>query len=88
MFLCFIRWHSFISFFRLFVLFTSPCIKNGKLEISCYLRVRVPQWYHAAETARRVNDVYGGCVAKENTVRFWFQSFRSGNFDLHNKPRG
>lgn len=42
----------------------------------------------AAETTRRVNDVYGGRVAKENTVRFWFQRFRSGNFDLQNKPRG
>jgi hypothetical protein len=42
----------------------------------------------AAEMARRVNVVYGGCVAKENTVRFRFQRFRSGNFDLQNKPRG
>ncbi|KAJ0182513.1 hypothetical protein K1T71_001882 [Dendrolimus kikuchii] len=24
----------------------------------------------------------------KNTVRFWFQRFRSGNFDLQNKPRG
>ena len=32
--------------------------------------------------------MYGGGVAKENTVRFWFQRFRSGNFDLQNKPRG
>ncbi|CAG9131584.1 unnamed protein product [Plutella xylostella] len=43
---------------------------------------------NAAETARRINDVYGDGVAKENTVRFWFQHFRSGNFDLQNKPRG
>ncbi|CAG9136399.1 unnamed protein product [Plutella xylostella] len=42
----------------------------------------------AAKTARRINDVYGDGVAKENTVRFWFQRFRSGNFDLQNKPRG
>ncbi|CAG9093900.1 unnamed protein product [Plutella xylostella] len=42
----------------------------------------------AAERARRINDVYGDGVAKENTVRFWFQRFRSGNFDLQNKPRG
>ncbi|KAJ0170190.1 hypothetical protein K1T71_014118 [Dendrolimus kikuchii] len=41
----------------------------------------------AAETARRINNVYGGSVAKENIVRFWFQRFRSGNFDLQNKPR-
>lgn len=42
----------------------------------------------AAETARRINDVYGEATVKENTVRFWFQRFRSGNFDLQNKPRG
>ena len=42
----------------------------------------------AAETARKVIDVYGGRVAKENIVRFWFQHFRFGNFDLQNKPRG
>ncbi|KAL0841442.1 hypothetical protein ABMA28_015124 [Loxostege sticticalis] len=27
------------------------------------------------ETARRINDVYGAGVAKESTVRFWFQRF-------------
>ncbi|CAK1588735.1 unnamed protein product [Parnassius mnemosyne] len=42
----------------------------------------------AAETARRINDVYGAGVTKENTVCFWFQRFRSGNFDLQNQPRG
>jgi [histone H3]-lysine36 N-dimethyltransferase SETMAR len=42
----------------------------------------------AAKTSGRVNGVYSSCVAKENTVRFWFQRFRSGNFDLQNKPRG
>lgn len=42
----------------------------------------------AAETARRINNAYGEATAKENTVRYWFQRFRSGNFDLQNKPRG
>ncbi|XP_045459275.1 histone-lysine N-methyltransferase SETMAR-like [Melitaea cinxia] len=42
----------------------------------------------AAETARRVNDLYGCGVANENTVRFWFQRFCSRNFYLRNKPRG
>ncbi|CAH2098314.1 unnamed protein product [Euphydryas editha] len=42
----------------------------------------------AAETARSINDVYGCDVVKENTMRFWFQRFRSGHFDLQNKPRG
>ena len=37
-----------------------------------------------------VNDVYGGRVARENTVRFCFQRFRSVNFEelLQNEPRG
>ncbi|CAG9138326.1 unnamed protein product [Plutella xylostella] len=39
----------------------------------------------AAETALRINDVYGDGVAKENTVRFWFQRFRSGNFQPETK---
>ncbi|XP_013187096.1 uncharacterized protein LOC106132282 [Amyelois transitella] len=43
---------------------------------------------NAAETAQRVIDVYGGRVAKENTVRFEFQRFSSGNFDLQNKFLG
>ncbi|XP_045453475.1 histone-lysine N-methyltransferase SETMAR-like [Melitaea cinxia] len=43
---------------------------------------------NAAETARRFNNVNGCSVAKENTLSFWFQRFRSGNFDLQNKPRG
>ncbi|KAL0867972.1 hypothetical protein ABMA27_008639 [Loxostege sticticalis] len=27
-------------------------------------------------------------VSQKSTVRFWFQRFRSGNFDLQNQPRG
>ncbi|CAK1598370.1 unnamed protein product [Parnassius mnemosyne] len=42
----------------------------------------------AAETARRINDVYGAGVGKESTIRFWFQRFCSGNSDLQNQPRG
>ena len=42
----------------------------------------------AVETARRINDVYGSRVAKVKIVRLWFYCFRSGNFDLQNKPRG
>ncbi|RVE49548.1 hypothetical protein evm_005776 [Chilo suppressalis] len=42
----------------------------------------------AAETAHRINDVYGAGVSKESTIRFSFQRFRSGNFDLQNQPRG
>ncbi|KAL0850849.1 hypothetical protein ABMA28_006765 [Loxostege sticticalis] len=31
---------------------------------------------------------YGAGVAKENTIRFWVQRFRSGNFVLQNQPCG
>ncbi|KAL0893266.1 hypothetical protein ABMA27_014864 [Loxostege sticticalis] len=45
-----------------------------------------PHLWKFLETARRINDVYGAGVAKESTVRFWFQRFRSENFDLQNQP--
>jgi hypothetical protein len=54
------------------------------IEISCYLRVRVPPWYHYRGNGSK--DQW--CVAKENTVRFWFQRFRSGDFEQQNKPHG
>ncbi|CAH2241261.1 jg3322 [Pararge aegeria aegeria] len=39
-----------------------------------------------AETAQRVNEIYCGGVAKENTVRFLFQRFLYGNFDPRGQP--
>ncbi|CAH2207920.1 jg14524 [Pararge aegeria aegeria] len=42
----------------------------------------------ALEKSRKITDVYDGGAVKENTVRIGFQRFRSGNFDLQNKPRG
>lgn len=42
----------------------------------------------AAETARNINAVFGENTANERTVRFWFNRFRSGNFDLKNESRG
>ncbi|GBP13223.1 hypothetical protein EVAR_93172_1 [Eumeta japonica] len=41
-----------------------------------------------AEISLRINNVYGEATVEENTIRFWFQCFRSGNFDLQKKPRG
>lgn len=43
---------------------------------------------NAAQTARNINDVYGVNTTNERTARFWFQRFRSGNFDLKNEARG
>ena len=53
----------------------------------CVTQVRAQPWHRIAKTARRVNDVYGGSIAKENTVRFWFLRFRSANIDLNRKDR-
>ena len=41
----------------------------------------------AAETARRVNAVFGEGSTAERTVRNWFAKFRNGDFNLKNKPR-
>lgn len=41
-----------------------------------------------AETAHYINAVFGKDTADERTVRFWFNRFRCGKFDLKNKPRG
>ncbi|RVE43307.1 hypothetical protein evm_012039 [Chilo suppressalis] len=45
-----------------------------------------PEFYRGTSAAE--TTVYGTGVAKESTVRFWFQRFRSGNFDLQNQHRG
>lgn len=37
------------------------------------------------EVARKINDVYEEATVKGSTVCFWFQRFRSRNFDLGNK---
>lgn len=43
---------------------------------------------NASQTARNINDTYGPSTTNERTVRFWFNRFRSGNFNLENEPRG
>ena len=65
------------------------CFVNRQMYIFisiCVTQVRAPPWHRAAETTRRVNYVYGSSVAKENTVRFWLQRFRSANIDLQTSP--
>ena len=41
-----------------------------------------------SQAARNINEVLGGNVANERTVRQWLERFRSGDFSLENKPRG
>lgn len=60
--------------------FTSVILQNGELKYRVNYLFRVGT--NVAETTRRINDVYGGGVSKENTLHFRFQRFRSGNFDL------
>ena len=42
----------------------------------------------ASQAARNINEVFGRNVANEETVRRWFERFRSGDFSLENRPRG
>ena len=41
---------------------------------------------NASQTARNINEVFGDNVANEQTVRRWFDRFRSGDFSLENQP--
>lgn len=41
----------------------------------------------AAETARKINQVYGPNSINERTVQLWFKKFRSGDFSLEDAPR-
>lgn len=59
-----------------------------KLKIRGIYEYEFHRGTSAAETTRRINNVYGPGTANERTVRFWFQRFSSGNFNLHNEPRG
>ena len=83
MYLCFLNRHLFVFFF---------CLRYSVYKIDLKYRDIYKYWFRrgtsAAETVRRVNDVYvDGRVAKENTVHFWLQHFRFGYFDLQEKPR-
>ncbi|XP_045456179.1 histone-lysine N-methyltransferase SETMAR-like [Melitaea cinxia] len=57
------------------------------------LRIRVIMEYEchrgnkAAAVARNINDVLAN-TTNDHTTRYWFARFRSGNFDVSNKPRG
>lgn len=41
---------------------------------------------NAAETARKINEVYGERTINECTVQRWYQKFRSGNTSLDDEP--
>ena len=41
----------------------------------------------AAETCRLLVDVYGDHAPSEPTCRYWFQRFKSGDFDVNDKER-
>ncbi|CAG9793000.1 unnamed protein product [Diatraea saccharalis] len=66
---------------RMIVEIQRDMLQNGKDDADVHE-------FYLGISVGRVTDVYGGCIAKENTVRFWFQRFLSGNFDLQNKSRG
>lgn len=44
--------------------------------------------HNAAEATRNTNQTFGEDTAKERTVRWWFEKFRSGDMSLENKERG
>ena len=41
----------------------------------------------AAETARKINQVFGNNSVNERTVRRWFEKFRSRDFSLEDEFR-
>ena len=43
---------------------------------------------NTSETARKINSVRRRFNYSHNTVSFWFEKFRSGNFSLENEPCG
>ena len=43
---------------------------------------------NASQTDGNINEAFGDNVANEQTVRRWFERFRSGDFSLEDQPRG
>ncbi|EFN86570.1 Histone-lysine N-methyltransferase SETMAR, partial [Harpegnathos saltator] len=41
----------------------------------------------AAETCRLLVNVYGDHAPSKTTCRYWFQCFKSGDFDVNDKER-
>ncbi|GJQ80573.1 putative histone methyltransferase activity H3-K27 specific protein [Trypoxylus dichotomus] len=48
---------------------------------------KVPLKKSAAETCRLLVDIYGDHAPSEPTCRYWFQRFKSGDFDVNDKER-
>lgn len=80
MFICF----PAVRFF--FDIAVSVTMEKSKLRVIFEYEFR--RGTNATQTARNINDVYGPGTASERTVRFWFDRFRSVNFDVINEPRG
>jgi hypothetical protein len=61
-----------LFFFFCFSYLRHSVYKMENLKYRVFYEYEFHRGTTAAEIARRVNDVYGSCVAKENTVSFWF----------------
>lgn len=59
-----------------------------KLKIRTIFEYEFLRGNTAAQTTRNINDVYGPNTACINTVHYWFNRFKTGNFELKNEPRG
>ncbi|XP_053428824.1 histone-lysine N-methyltransferase SETMAR-like [Nycticebus coucang] len=64
------------------------CEAMDKSKIRVIFEYEFRRGSSAAQTARNTKEVFGKDVANERTVRRWFEKFRSGDFNLENKPRG
>ncbi len=59
-----------------------------KFKIRIIFEYEFRRGTNAAQAARNINDTYGPTTTNECTARYWFNRFRSGNFDLANESRG
>jgi histone-lysine N-methyltransferase SETMAR len=74
---------AFQLFFNIVVFVT---MEKSKLRIIFEYEFR--RGTNATQTARDINKVFGADSTSDRTVRFWFDRFRSGNFNIDNEPRG
>ena len=57
------------------------------LKIRAVLLYEFKNGYKAAEAARRIRNVFGEDSVTDETARFWFRRFKSGNEELDDEPR-